>query len=34
MFSEQAQLALEFQECGLACQELADRQISRVQLPR
>jgi len=31
---EQAQLALEFQECDRACQELADRQISRVQLPR
>jgi hypothetical protein len=31
---EQAQLALEFQECDRSCQELADRQISRVQLPR
>jgi len=31
---EQAQLALEFQECDKACQELADRQLSRVQLPR
>ena len=31
---EQAQLALEFQECDRACQELADRQLSRVQLPR
>jgi len=31
---EQAQLALEFQECDRACQELAGRQISRVQLPR
>jgi hypothetical protein len=31
---EQAQLALEFQECDKACQELADRQISRVQMPR
>ena len=31
---EQAQLALEFQECDRACQQLADRQLSRVQLPR
>jgi hypothetical protein len=31
---EQAHLALEFQECDKACQELADRQLSRVQLPR
>ena len=31
---EQAQLALEFQECDRACQELVDRQLSRVQLPR
>ncbi len=31
---EQAQLALEFQECDPACQQLADRQLSRVQLPR
>jgi len=31
---EQAQLALEFQECDRACQRLADRQLSRVQLPR
>jgi hypothetical protein len=31
---EQAQLALEFQECDQVCQDLADRQLSRVQLPR
>jgi hypothetical protein len=31
---EQAQLALEFQECDRACQELAGRQLSRMQLPR
>ena len=31
---EQAQLAMEFQECDKACQELADRQLSRVQFPR
>jgi hypothetical protein len=31
---EQAQLAVEFQECDKACLELADRQLSRVQLPR
>jgi hypothetical protein len=31
---EQAQLALEFQECDRPCQELADRQLSRLQLPR
>ena len=31
---EQAQLALEFQECDKACQELAERQLYRVQLPR
>jgi hypothetical protein len=31
---EQAQLALEFQDCDQTCQELADRQLSRVQLPR
>ena len=31
---EQAQLVLEFQECERTCQELADRQLSRVQLPR
>jgi len=31
---EQAHLALEFQECARDCQVLADRQLSRVQLPR
>ena len=31
---EQAHLALEFQDCDRACQELADQQLSRVQLPR
>jgi hypothetical protein len=31
---EQARLALEFPECDRACQELADRQLSRVQMPR
>jgi hypothetical protein len=31
---EQARLAMEFPECDKACQELADRQLSRVQLPR
>jgi hypothetical protein len=31
---EQAQLAMEFQECDRPCQELADRQLSRVQMPR
>jgi len=31
---EQAQLALEIPECDLSCQKMADRQLSRVQLPR
>ncbi|HEX7508336.1 MAG TPA: hypothetical protein VF550_16290 [Polyangia bacterium] len=31
---DQARLALEFSECDRACQQLADRQLSRVQLPR
>lgn len=31
---EQARLAMLFPECDVSCQELADRQLSRVQLPR
>jgi hypothetical protein len=31
---DQAQLALEFQECDRPCQELVARQLSRVQMPR
>jgi len=30
----QARLVTEFPECDRACQELADRQLSRVQMPR
>jgi hypothetical protein len=32
--TEQARLALEFQECDRDCEALAFRQISRVQMPR
>jgi heme exporter protein D len=32
--SGQARFALELPECDKACQELADRQLSRVQMPR
>jgi len=31
---DQARLALEFPECDRACQDLADRQLARLQLPR
>ena len=31
---DQARLALEFSECDRACQDLADRQLARLQLPR
>ena len=31
---DQARLAQEFPECDRACQDLADRQLARLQLPR